>query len=102
MGDLGKKNLPINQCHILKRFEEATSRPYGCLVVDLESSTPEQDRLRTNIFESQDQKAFNPSDEENMFDGDDTSSTGSIYHIHELGPPSKRRKLGDERSRPDI
>ena len=37
-----------------------------------------------------------------MPDADDTSSVGSINDIHELGPPGKRRKLRDERSRPDI
>ena len=38
----------------MKRFEQATSRPYGYLVVDLKSSTPEQDRLHTDIFETLD------------------------------------------------
>ena len=52
----------------MKRFEEATSRPYGYLVVDLKSGTSEQDRLRTNIFESQDQLVFEPTDEENVSD----------------------------------
>ena len=45
----------------MKRFEEATSRPYGYLVLDLKSGTSEQDRLRTNIFESQDQLVFEPT-----------------------------------------
>ena len=83
-------------------IEEATSRPYSYLVIYLKSSTPEQDRLRTNIFESQDQKAFDPSDEENVSDVDDTSSIGSIDDLYELGPPGKPRKLRDERSMPDI
>ena len=86
----------------MKRFEEATSLPYVYLVVDLKSISPEQDRLRTDIFESQDQQAFDPSDEETVSDADDTSSVGSIDDIHELGTPGKRRKLRDERSRPDI
>ena len=41
----------------MKRFEEATLRPYGYLVIDLKSSTSEQDRLQTDIFESTDQQA---------------------------------------------
>ena len=86
----------------MKRFEEATSRPYGYLVVDLKSSTSEQDRLRTVIFESTDRQDFEPPDEDNMSDAGDTSSIWSIDDTHELGPPGKRRKLRDERSRPDI
>ena len=86
----------------MKRFEEATSLPYGDLVVDLKSISPEQDRLRTDIFESQDQQAFDPSDEDTVSDADDTNSVGSIDDIHELGNPGKRIKLRDERSRPDI
>ena len=69
----------------MKRFEEATSRPYSYLVVDLKSSTPEQDRLRTNIFESQDQLVFEPTEEENVADVDDASSVGSIDDIHDHG-----------------
>ena len=87
----------------MKRFEEATSRPYGYLVVDLKSSTSEQDRLRTDIFEPNDQQALEPPDDDNMSDVDDTSSiVESIDDIHNPGPPGKRRKLRDERSRPDI
>ena len=37
-----------------------------------------------------------------MSDLDDASSVGSIDDIHDHGPPGKRRKLRDERSRPDI
>ena len=81
----------------MKRFEEATSRPCGNPVVYLKLSTPEQDGLRTNFSRSK-----SPSGEENVSDADDTSSVGSIDDIHELGPPCKRRKLRDERSRPDI
>ena len=41
----------------MKRFEEATSRPYAYLIIDLKSSTSEQDRLQTDKFESTDQHA---------------------------------------------
>ena len=60
----------------MKRFEESTSRPYGYRVVDLKSSTSEEDRLQTDIFGSQDQQFFEPTDEENVSDVDDTSSVG--------------------------
>ena len=99
---LARRIYPSTSVTFMKRFEEATSRPYGYLVVDLKSSTPEQGRLRTNIFESQDQLVFEPTEEENVSDLDDASSVGSIDDIHDHGPPGKRRKLRDERSRPDI
>ena len=86
----------------MKQFVEATSRQYGYLVVDLKSGTSEQNRLRTNILESQDQLVFEPTEEENVSDVDDASSVGAIEDIHDHGPPGKRRKLRDERSRPDI
>ena len=35
----------------MKRFEQATSYPYGHLVIDLKSDTPEKDRLHTEIFD---------------------------------------------------
>ena len=73
----------------MKRFEEATSRPYGYLVVDLKSGTSGQDRLRTNIFDSHDQQVFEPMDEENVSGVDDGSSVGSINDIHDHGPPGK-------------
>ena len=92
---LARRIYPSTSVTFMKRFEEATSRPYGYLVVDLKSSTSEQDQLRTNIFESQDQEVFEPIDEENVSDVDDTSSVGSIDDIHDHGPPGKRRKLRD-------
>ena len=86
----------------MKRFEEATSRPYGYLIIDLKSSTLEQDRLQTDIFESTDQHAFEPPDEETLSDDEDASSVESPDYIYDLGPPGKRRKLRDAHSRPDI
>ena len=35
----------------MKRLEQAISHPYGYLVRDLKSSTPEKDKLHTKIFE---------------------------------------------------
>ena len=78
---------------LMKRFEEATSRPYGYLVIDLKSSTSEQDRLQTDIFESTDQHAFEPPDEETLSDDEDASSVESLDYINDLRPPGKRRKL---------
>ena len=99
---LAKRIYPSTSAIFMKRFEEATSRPYGYLVVDLKSSTSEQDRLRTDIFDSSDQQAFEPPDDDTMSDVDDASIVESIDDTHDPGPPGKRRKLRNERSRPDI
>ena len=85
----------------MKRFEEATSRPYGYLVIDFKSSTSEQDRLQTDIFESTGQHAFEYPDEETLSNDDDASCVESLEYMQELGPPGKRIKLRDVHSRPD-
>ena len=100
----------------MKRSEQATYRPYGYLVVDLKSSTPEQDRLHTDIFETIDIRKLDTEDERNLSDVDG----GSVAHsededeesmdlanedfLNNLGPPGKRRQIEmkEERSRHDI
>ena len=99
---LARRIYPSTSGMFMKRFEEATSRPYGYLIIDLKSSTSEQDRLQTDIFESTDQHAFEPPDEETLSDDEDASSVESLDYINDLGPPGKRRKLRDARSRPEI
>ena len=34
------------------KYIEATKRPYGYLFIDLKQSTPEEDRIKTDIFEN--------------------------------------------------
>ena len=87
---------------LMKRFEEVTSRPYCYRFADLKLSTLEQDRLQTHIFESTDQHAFKPLDEETVSDDDDASSMESLDHVHDVGHPGKQRKLRDECTRSDI
>ena len=99
---LARRIYSSTSAMFMKRFEEATSRPYGYLVIDLKSSTSEQDRLQTDIFESTDQHAFEPPDEETLSDDENSSSLDSLDYINDLGPPGKRRKLRDAHSRPDI
>ena len=36
----------------MKRFERATTYPYGYVVIDLKSDTAEKDRLQTEIFDT--------------------------------------------------
>ena len=81
----------------MKRFEDATSRPYGYLVVDLKPNTTEQDRLKTDIFASSDPNDFEMSDD--VSDVDDANSIESLDD--DIGPPGKRRKVNDN-SRSDI
>ena len=99
---LARRIYPSTSAMFMKRFEEATTRPNGYLVIDLKSSTWEQDRLQTDIFESTDQHAFESPDEETLSDDEDASSVESLDYLNDFGPPGKRRKLRDAQSRPDI
>ena len=99
---LARRIYPSTSAMFMKRFEEATLRPYGYLVIDLKLSTSEQDRLQTDIFESTDRHAFETPDEETLSDNKDGSSVDSLDYINEHGSPGKRRKFRDARSRPDI
>ena len=102
------------------KFEDATARPYGYLVLDLKSSTSEQDRLQTDIFVDQ-----QSPDDGDISDDEDADSVESLDYIRsirpqdkerdesykpdiwnrrvsDLSPPGKQRKLRDEHSKPDI
>ena len=104
----------------MRKFEDATARPYGYLILDLKSSTSEQDRLQTDIFVDQ-----QSPDDGDISDDEDADSVESLDYIRtirpqdkerdesykpdiwnrrvsDLSPPGKRRKLRDERSKPDI
>ena len=111
----------------MKRFEQATSKPYGYLVVDLKASTPEQDRLRSDIFPNTKQiseepkvdtvekggshngdavQLFADDDEEfiNDDDDDDLFVNGKKRQTPLIGPPGKRfhEEIKEERSRSNI
>ena len=102
---LARRIYPSTSAIFMKRFEQATSRPYGYLVVDLKSSTPEQDRLHTDIFETLDIRKLDSEDERNLSDVDGESVAHSEDEdeesvelaneefINNLGPPGKRRKV---------
>ena len=94
---LARRIYPSTSAMFMKRFEDYTSRPYGYLVVDLKPNTIEQDRLKTDIFESSDPNDFEMSDD--VSDVDDTNSIESLDD--DIGPPGKRRKVKDN-SRSDI
>lgn len=47
---LSRQMYPENSQHLLRHFKEATSKPYGYLLVDLKPTTPEHLRMRTDIM----------------------------------------------------
>ncbi len=47
---LSKVSFPENTMYIKEIFLDATSKPHGYLMFDLEQSTPEFLRFRSNIF----------------------------------------------------
>ena len=49
---LARRIYPSTKAVFMKWFERATSYPYGHLVIDLKSDTPEKDRLHTEIFDT--------------------------------------------------
>ena len=49
---LARRIYPSTSAVFMKRFEQATSYPYGHLVNDLKSDTAEKDRLHTEIFDT--------------------------------------------------
>ena len=78
----------------MRKFEDATARPYGYLVLDLKSSTSEQDRLQTDIFVDQ-----QSPDDGDISDNEDADSVESLDYIRSISPPDKER---DENYKPDI
>ncbi len=44
--------------YVQEAFEDATSIPYGYIMVDLKQATPEHMRLRTQIFPGQTQYVY--------------------------------------------
>ena len=63
----------------MRKFEDATARPYGYLVLDLKSSTSEQDRLQTDIFVDQ-----QSPDDGDISDDEDADSVESLDYIYAL------------------
>jgi hypothetical protein len=42
---------PSHPKQFMIKYTEATNRPYGYLFIDLKQNTPEEDRLKTDIFD---------------------------------------------------
>ena len=83
VASLARRIYPSTSAEFLRKFEDAMVRPYSYLVVDLKSSTSEQDRLQTDIFVNQ-----QAPDEKNMSDDKDANSVESLDYIRTLSQPS--------------
>ncbi len=47
---LGKQMYPTNVKYFMECYQDATSQPYGYLMIDYKAKTPEQYRLRTGLL----------------------------------------------------
>ena len=52
--------FPKNTKFLVDAFEDATKIPYGYLLIDLRQDTPEEMRIRSNIFPSEQEAAYVP------------------------------------------
>jgi hypothetical protein len=55
---LAKQMFPKNSDYLLEAFRDATAKPYSYLLIDCHQLTPEEMRLRTNIFPGEQQFAY--------------------------------------------
>ena len=55
---LARQMYPKNSEYLLESFNDATTRPYGYLLLDLHQLTPENIRLRTNILPNEKQIVY--------------------------------------------
>ena len=58
---LGTQMFPKNTKFLVDAFEDATKVPYGYLLIDLRQDTPEEMRIRSNIFPSEQEAAYVPA-----------------------------------------
>lgn len=59
--NLGRQMYPNNVKFLTTSFEDATSQPYGYLVVDLRPETPEALRVKTDVFDCKEQTVYVPN-----------------------------------------
>ena len=50
VGQLAKQMYPGRVKYMLDAFKDATSTPYGYILIDLKQETPDDARLRTKVF----------------------------------------------------
>ena len=90
---LAQRIYPSTSAVFMKRFERATSYPYGHLVIDLKSDTAEKDRLHTKIFDT--------AKTMDKIMSEDRGSVGTKYEEEEeeeeeRGELRKRRRIEEE------
>ena len=51
---LARQMYPDKSKYFLHKFQEATSKPYGYLFIDLKQETPDDKRLKTNVIKGGD------------------------------------------------
>ena len=85
---LARRIYPSTSVKFMRKFEDATARPYDYLVLDLKSSISEQDRLQTDIFDSVNQQSPNDGD---ISDDEDADGVESLDYICSISPPGKER-----------
>ena len=57
---LGKQMFPGQSSLLTEAYKSATSEPYGYLLIDLKTTTPDHLRLRSNIFPGELQSVYVP------------------------------------------
>jgi hypothetical protein len=57
---LGKQMYPNGKKFLVDAFRQATDKPHGYLLIDLQADTLEKYRIRTNIFDGECQYVFIP------------------------------------------
>ena len=88
---LARRINPSPSAVFMKRFQQATTYPYGHLVIDLKSDTPEKDRLHTEIFDRA------KTMDEKM--SEDRESVGTKYEEEEEEEEERGRGLRKRRRR---
>jgi len=61
IGHLGRQMFPANSKFLIDAFEDATTEPYGYLVLDMRPETPEEFRVRSRIFRNENGVVYTPS-----------------------------------------
>lgn len=96
---LARQMYPENSQHLMRYFKEATSKPYGYLLIDLKPTTPEHLRLRTDALDpiksgSEENNTYflenPPSDQTHQED------QSEIYHSNSKSHPEQLQILDSE------
>ena len=58
---LGNQMFPKNTKFLVEAFDDATQVPYGYLLIDLRQETPENMRIRSNIFPNEQEAVYVPA-----------------------------------------